>query len=495
MMRKEKLWLFVAFSLVLLCAAYVEGGQASTDLPMEAFSDMRDVPMDGRDVSSLPGHEDSGVQEQSYLPRERTGRLPKELPNHPLTLRETIDYGLAHNRILMSARQDVSAAGSQVRQAKADFYPKLDSSYSVTHMNEQPFVIIQNNEIPTSNTTLNRWEIDLSQPLFTGFALTSQLNISKLDQEVAGYRLEETRLNVIRDIQRAFFQVLLGEKLVQVAKDNVKSLEVHRKNAEAQFQQGLTAENDVLKADVALAQAQQQERATLKQLVIVRSRLNQLLDLDLETPLVVEEGDIRPRPAPELSELFVSAEKQRPEYLALEKAIEQTDENVKVVRSRYYPQVSAFAQYYREGKDFLAETNDFTNSENAMVGLKVDWNWFEGGKTRAAIQELGYRRKSLEEKRRDLLQQIRIQVEDAYEQLRVAGANIETARTALSQAQENERMTTLQYKEQLVIFLEVLNAQVFMAQSRADYFQALYGYQLAWADLERAVGNSVIPKE
>ena len=39
--------------------------------------------------------------------------------------------------------------------------------------------------------------------------------------------------------------------------------------------------------------------------------------------------------------------------------------------------------------------------------------------------------------------------------------------------------------------MEVLNAQVFVAQSRADYYQALYGYQLAWADMERAVGGKV----
>mgnify|MGYP000860163435 CR=1 FL=1 len=247
----------------------------------------------------------------------------------------------------------------------------------------------------------------------------------------------------------------------------------------------------MLKADVALAQAQQQARATEKQLVVVRSRLNGLLDLDLNTPLSLAEGDMHPLPFPELEELFAFAEKQRPEYRSLEKAIAQADAGAKLAKSRYYPRLSAFAQYYREGKDFVADTNDYANSENASVGLRVDWNWFEGGKSSAAIMEWAYRRKSLEEKRQDFLHQIRIQVEDAYEQLRVAAANIETARAALSQAQENERMTSLQYREQLVIFLEVLNAQVFVAQSRADYYQALYGYQLAWADMERAVGGKV----
>jgi outer membrane protein len=82
-------------------------------------------------------------------------------------------------------------------------------------------------------------------------------------------------------------------------------------------------------------------------------------------------------------------------------------------------------------------------------------------------------------------------VKDAYEHLRLAEVNIETTRVALTQAEENDRMTTLQYKEQLVIFLEVLNAQLFVLRSRVDYYEALYGYQLALADLERAVGGAL----
>jgi len=276
-----------------------------------------------------------------------------------------------------------------------------------------------------------------------------------------------------------------------VAGDNVRSLDVHRRNAEAQYQQGLSAQNDVLKAEVALAQARQQERSVAKQLVLLRASLNQLLDVDLQTHLDLSEQDIRLHIAPTLEELYSTAEKQRPEYLVLEASIQQTEEGVTAAKSRYYPRVSLFGQYFREGEDFLAQTNDFTNNQNGAVGVRVDWNWFEGGKTDAAAKEWRYRQASLGEKRIDLKQKIRLQVEDAYEQLKVANANIETARTALKQAEENERMTSLQYKEQLVIFLEVLNAQLFVAQSRADYYQALYGYQLAWTDLERAVGGQL----
>jgi outer membrane protein TolC len=160
-------------------------------------------------------------------------------------------------------------------------------------------------------------------------------------------------------------------------------------------------------------------------------------------------------------------------------------------RSRYYPRVSAFAEYYREGEDFVADKNPFSNNENASVGVRVDWNLFEGGKTRATELEWEYRLRGIEQRRDDLLQKIRLQVENAFEQLKVAKANIDTTRVAVQQAEENDRITTLQYKEQVAIFLEVLNSQVFLAQTRADFYQALYGYEIAMAELERAIGGPI----
>jgi outer membrane protein TolC len=84
-----------------------------------------------------------------------------------------------------------------------------------------------------------------------------------------------------------------------------------------------------------------------------------------------------------------------------------------------------------------------------------------------------------------------VQLEDAHEQLQVSQANLQTARVAVEQAMENQRMTLAQYQQQVVVFSEVLDAQVYLTQAQANYYQALYGCQLAWADLERAVGGSL----
>ncbi len=410
----------------------------------------------------------------------------------PLTIGTAVEYALTHNRAYKAATSDVDAAGQKVNQARADFLPKLDGSYAFSQLSEQPIASLGGGQwFPFGIKRSNRWEVDMVQPLFTGFGLESQYKASKVGHQISQYQRDEARLNLVRDVQTSYFQTLLGARLLEVAQNNVSSLQVQKENAQANYKHGVAAVNDVMKADVALSEAVQRERSTRKQLTVLRSSLNQLLDIDLQAAVKLEDIEEKIYNIPDLHDLYGTAEGNRPEYLAAIAAVKQADYGKTAARSRYYPKLSAFAQYYREGEDFTADKNPYTNSENAAVGVRMDWNLFEGGKTRATELEWQYRIRGLEERRDDLRQKIRLQVENALEQLKVAKANIETTRVALSQAEENERITTVQYKEQMVIFLEVLNAQVFLAQARADFFQSVYGYEIAKAELERAIGMQI----
>ncbi len=423
------------------------------------------------------------------------GEAARDDLSQPLTVEAAVDYALAHNNAYRAAFEDVSVSHEKLNQAKADFFPKVDSSYALTRFGEQPFVSIPNTAfqhgVPFAIQTSNRWEVDVIQPLFTGFGLESQYKASQVGVKISQHQIEEARLNLIRDVRISYLQTLLGAKLVEVARDNVASLGVQKKNAEANYQQGVAARNDILKADVALSQAVQRERDTVKQLTVLRSTLNQLMGIDLQENVQLSGIEEKTYQIPDLHQLYSAAEEKRPEYLAVKESVRQAEYYKTAARSRYYPRVSAFAQYYREGENFQADNNPYSNYENASVGLRVDWNLFEGGKTRASELEWEYRLRGIEQRRDDLLQKIRLQVENAFEQLKVSQANIETTRVAAQQAEENNRITTLQYKEQVVIFLEVLNAEVFLAQSHADLYQAVYGFEIAKAELERAIGGPI----
>ena len=90
---------------------------------------------------------------------------------------------------------------------------------------------------------------------------------------------------------------------------------------------------------------------------------------------------------------------------------------------------------------------------------------------------------------------IRLEVKSAYLNIIVARRNIETARETLNQAEENYRITNLQYQQQMTTSTEVLDARTLLTQAQTNYYSSLYGYNIALSELERAMGERVITSQ
>jgi len=430
------------------------------------------------------------------------GAAPESPAAGPMTIDDAVRFGLDHNPLLGAASDRKSGAEQGLKAARAEFLPKLDAGYGYTRLGDEPLAKIDNfagtgqtASFQTSDTSLNRWQLGLRQPLFRGFGPSAQYEIARLDLARAEFDQDRTRLDLVLAIQRGFIQVVLTERVRQVVLETIEQLQLSRRNAQSYFRQGLSPENDVLKADVALAEAQQREREVARQAALLRAELNRLLGLEDRAALELRPWDQAPpaderaETAPPLEELHGLAEHRRPELLALDAAGRQGEEQQRLAKSGYYPWLSLVANAYREGDDFLAGRNDFTNSNNAAVGLRVDWNLFEGGKTQAEAARARYRTEAIRKTREDFLREIRVQVDDARRQLEVTRANLKTAKVAVRQAEENRRITLVQYREQVVVFSEVLDAEVSLTRARTSLVEALYGYQLAWVELERATGG------
>ncbi len=74
----------------------------------------------------------------------------------------------------------------------------------------------------------------------------------------------------------------------------------------------------------------------------------------------------------------------------------------------------------------------------------------------------------------------------------MAKKNITTASRALDQALENWRITNVQYRQQVATSTEVLDARTFLTQADSNYYNSLYGYLSAIAELSRVVGKDIM---
>jgi outer membrane protein TolC len=278
--------------------------------------------------------------------------------------------------------------------------------------------------------------------------------------------------------------------MVAVASDEVNALTSQQDDALKFFDQGLIPRNDLLRSQVALANALQNlERAQANEHLAL-SQLNVLLARKIDHP--TEITDITTPSAEdsyELSGLIEESMRQRPLLKITRLGIETLTKGITLARSSYYPKVSLVGCYEENGDNIETSNNDFNNRHNASVLVEAQWTFFEWGKTKADVAKVRHDKNALINKLKTIEDGVRLEIKDALLALRVAKKNIDTSSKALEQAKENWRITKLQYDQHIVASSDVLDARAYLTQADTNYYRSLYGYMTSIGKLERSVGK------
>ncbi len=413
----------------------------------------------------------------------------------PLDLKQSLALALKNNLLLQQKLAQIKAAEQGIKEAKAQFLPKFETTYAYTRLQDEPYMIFRSMpdrpRIITGPENNYTWDVEVIQPLFTGFYLKNQYKLSKLGLNLAHLQRLEAEQEVIKQVKVGYFQVLLAQKYKKVAEVEVKNLMAHLKDAQALYDAGVIPRNDLLKSKVALANAKQDLVSAENKVQIAVSAFNILLNRD-----VGQKADLKDvlcyHPFPvRLNKLYEIGISSRPEIKELETQLAQIDAEAKMAKSQYYPQLALVGKYERIGNHPNVNGNGYQIPDNFYLTLQAKWTFFEWGRTKAQVERLLWQKRALVKLLKWTKSQVKLQIKQAYLNLKEAEQNIETARVSVEQAKENYRITNVQYKNQVTTSTEVLDAQTLLTRAQNNYYTALYKYNVAIAELERAIGTSL----
>ncbi len=83
---------------------------------------------------------------------------------------------------------------------------------------------------------------------------------------------------------------------------------------------------------------------------------------------------------------------------------------------------------------------------------------------------------------------IRLEGEQAYLGLQLADEQIRVTEKAVGQAEENFELARGRYRVGVGSPLEITDAEVSLANARANYIQAFYNYKIGEAKIDKAMG-------
>ncbi len=409
--------------------------------------------------------------------------------SEPLNLDRAMAEALANNPRMAEAEAYRRAAEYAEKAAWADFFPKMSAAYGFRNLAEEPYANIMGRKTIVNSTTQHHWEVGLTQPLFTGFSVSSQHQLARLGLATRELEARQTELTLARLVKRNYLGLLMAQKALTVAETAEKNLAAHADDAARFYEQGLIPRNDLLKAQVAAAEAVQQKVKAAARVRNTSAALNVLLGRDYQAEIQL--ADVSP-PDPfkaDSTALVAEALSGRTDVDILTRAIAAKEQEIRLAQSDYYPKVELLGKYEQDGDDLGARHNDYANQYNASIGVQARWVFFEAGKTRARAAKALAEQEAVEKALQRLKDDVRLQVQEACLDLDTAEKNITTTQQALEQAREHFRITNTRYQQQLTTSTEVLDARTYLTRAETGYYEALYGCWTARADLDFAMGR------
>jgi len=414
-----------------------------------------------------------------------------------LTLEESIALALKNSYVLDIAREGVKSAEAQKKEALTGFLPKFSATYSYTRLNKAPYMagftlptVPPLTVGPVDMGTINNynWGIEARQPLFAGGGILANYQAFKIAEDTALVEQTAKSLDVVQDVKIAYFNILRTQRLMETARQQVDMLAAHCDVAENFYRVGLIPKNDMLQAEVELANGRQTLVKAKNGVESTKAKLNTILKRDVLTPVeVVDILDYQPL-RQSFEECLAIARQRRPELKMSELRVEQAGKMVRAAQSEYFPAVSLVGNYGRFGDTASLSGTLYKDAESWQVMAVASWNFWERGKTKYRVDAGKARENQALDQSRELNDQIALEIKNAFLALQEAESQIAVSKKVIEQAEENFRIAEARYKERVARSTEVLDAQTLLTKAKAEYANALADYNIAHARLQRAMG-------
>jgi len=415
-----------------------------------------------------------------------------------ISLKEAVRQSMVRNKVMEASGASIDAASARVTEGKSGLLPKVNYAQSWARSDNPVFVfssLLTQRQFSESNFavgSLNRPDflnnfqslVTGDQPLYDAGRTKRAVRTAELGENLSREGSRRSELEVIAQVVRFYFDTQLGAEEVNVTAQAMRSAEADLERSEARRAIGMATDADVLSIRVHLAGVQEEQIRRSADLEVARAAMNDAIGLPLDsvhfltTPLAP-----LPSAQSELSAYEKNAVDGRPEARQAQLAAEIARVQAADAHSNYLPQITLRGAFEADRQRFADR-----GGENWLVSIDLRWNVFNGGADKAKIaeREATTRRTAAEQARVE--SGIRLQVRQAWANLKAAQQRIESAKASVAEARESLRISQNRFAAGLSTVTDLLRTETALLETQARYLAAVHDQRIAAAMLEFAAG-------
>lgn len=343
----------------------------------------------------------------------------------------------------------------------------------------------------TDTRNMTAGTILLTQPLYMGGKIKAYENITKLQEQLANEQLRGDELDVLLNVDKAYWQVvsLANKRRLAISyRDMLAHLD---SDVVKMIAEGVATKSNELSVSVKLNEAEMTLMKVEDGLTLSRMLLCQLCGLPLETAptLVDETSDNLATSTETLTADVQTAYRNRPEIAQLTTAQNIYAEKAKVERAAVLPQLALTGGYMISNPNvFNGFEQKFRGTWGVGIMLKVPvWNW---GETKYKVRSARVEAQMAALKTDEAKEKIELQVTQEAFRVNEANRKLSLSLKNLDKAEENLRTAQVGFKEGVTTASDLLMAQTAWLQAHSDKIDSQIDIKLCRAAYNKALGSN-----
>jgi outer membrane protein TolC len=388
------------------------------------------------------------------------------------------------------AGEKVAAARGKYVESRSGALPKLDFTSIYTRLAPVPGVTLPRafggGEIKMGYADNYDLKLSLSQSIFSWGKVQNGTRAAGDQLKSSQQDSAKTRQETIASVTKAYYGVLVTQEFIRVSEEALARVQEQERVVRKRYEAGTVSKFDLLRTQVQVANTKPQVEKAHDGYEMTLLALKNLMGVPLDSPLELT-GSLTYEPLTvDAKAATQTALEKRADLKSLayqKKALEHT---LSIAKAGLRPNLSLAATYNYKRPGPSGE-DKWGQSATASAILYTPL--FDGFATSGRVAQTASGVRQLEIAQKQAEEGVALEVNSAVLSLKEAQANIESQKENVDLAKESLRIGKVRYDSGLITNLEILDAELAVTQAETNYLQALYDFQAARVNLQKAMGT------
>ncbi len=395
------------------------------------------------------------------------------------SLKELVDYATTNSPLIKQAKADLKLASLKQKSKQAERFGEFNLVGDITRYNIErtlaplPPSAMKSPTPVTTSKTIYSIGLNYSVPLFTGFAQTRDIEISKIAKSLSNIKVKLTKEEIAYNVKSLYLTVLSLKAILRAQNSYIKALNNLKNIVKQEVSLGKKAQVDLLKIEQEIEMAKVDRELTKSNIEIAKASLSVVVGKKVGKlkPIRVKVKKYR-YSIDSLLNRVANLSKVQAEDLAISKS----NKIIQKANAANYPQIRLNGYIGKNyGKDI--KTNEWDNKTLWQVGVHMQYNVIDFGKRDLNIEQAKVAKLKASIKKQQTILNVKKQLIEAVSKIKLSYQEYLGNSSTLKLAKKAASIEEVRYKNGVSTINDLLLAKAKAQLASAKAIKSRYDYK------------------